>query len=91
MKNLLKTIAVIVVVREQSDVLAYLRNGGHRRIGSRTPYAVSRFIAYNHLLSEEYVNSRDDFFRSRNVFRAENNGKGKEAERFAGLIEEAAS
>jgi hypothetical protein len=91
MKNLLKTIAVIVVVRKQTDVAAYLRNGGHRRIGSRTPYAIGRFLAYNHLLAEEYVHCSDDYFRSRTVFQAGTNGKPKDTGRFAGLLAEVAA
>jgi hypothetical protein len=88
--RLLKKIAVIVIVRERSENMVYLINSRHRRINSHTPYKIDQFIAYNHLLSEEYVNSSYDYFYSKNVFRPGPNEKSKETDLFACLLKEVA-
>jgi hypothetical protein len=86
----LKSIHVIVVVRERSDIMVFLLKSGHKRINGRTPYTIKQFNTFNYRLSEQYADVNDAYFRSKNIFQVVTDEPSKATERFACLLKEVA-
>ena len=86
----LKSIHVIVIVCDRSDILFLLVKSGHKRINAHTPYTINQFCRFNHILSEQYADINGIYFYSKNVFQVGHDERSQMSERFTCLLKKVA-